>query len=184
MRAVYASDGAVVGPVERFHAERRIGRLNRLPSPGIDDVHLRLAFRVAAQERDPGAVRRQSRRGIRGAARHPPRRAFGQVDAPQLADGAIGGQIRTRCREDRERCRPGRCPAGRPRRASRCLRRARSLRRERARVADQPRVLLRDRVDGGSGDLGGELADVVELAGRLAARLRSRRGWRARAASR
>ena len=40
---------------------------------------------------------------VRRPAREAPRRAVGQVDAPQLADRAVRGEIGTRCREDGER---------------------------------------------------------------------------------
>ena len=49
-------------PVELADAERGIRRLHRLAAAGVDDEDLRLALRVAAQERDARSVGRQPRR--------------------------------------------------------------------------------------------------------------------------
>jgi len=94
---------AVHGPVDGIDAERGIGDLHGLPSPGIHHVDLPFALGIAAHEGDPRPVRRQSRSGIGGAAGEPARDAAGEVDAPHLPHRAIRSEVGTGRREDRQR---------------------------------------------------------------------------------
>ena len=179
---------AVVGPVER--SRRRAGR--RSPAPAPLPRHRRRGSAACPSRRHAGrrsatpsgdsrgaesAVPRVRRRGVPSgrSTRH---------SCPTARLAARSGRDVAKTANEPSGAMSG--PADRDELLDVCGAHAHSPANEL--VSPTSRVLSsRDRVDGGPGDLGGELADVVELAGRLAARrdrtgvgpLEERRGDRA-----
>ncbi len=91
------------GEGEVGHSPGLVGDLDGLTAAGIDDEDLRAPPRVLAQEGDDGVIGRQPGRPIVHPAGETARRPRGEVDPPQLPHRPVGGEVRTRGREDRER---------------------------------------------------------------------------------
>ena len=98
-------DARAVGREARLRdAERRVGQPHGLAAGRLDDVELRLALRLGAQEGDPPTVRRVRRRGVAVTAGEADRlgRAVGR-EAPELAGVLVDRRVGRRHRDDDRR---------------------------------------------------------------------------------
>ena len=164
---------AVRRPGELGDAELAVGDLHRFAAGRVHHEQLRRSLRAGTEEREQPAVGRELRSRVAETAGEPSGRGMsGQRNGPQLADGRVGRRGRDGSPRRRRVRRPG-CTVGAETLVS-SPRSAAFIGRSAVKLDTSPTRRVWSAGIGSTtacGDLGSELAHVVELAGRLLARV-------------